>query len=51
MLTLWASSALAQAGSKPDSAGMDFSGILFANYQYQTDETAGSANRFDVERA
>lgn len=51
MLTLWASSALAQAGSKPDSAGMDFSGILFANYQYQTDETAESANRFDVERA
>lgn len=30
---------------------IDFSGIIFANYQYRGDDAAQSANRFDVERA
>lgn len=30
---------------------LDFSGILFANYQYRQESSARSANRFDVERA
>jgi len=30
---------------------VDFSGILFANYQYRTDNTQKNANKFDVERA
>jgi hypothetical protein len=29
---------------------LDFSGVLFANYQYRSDEAAGSANKFDLER-
>lgn len=37
------------AASKPD---FDFSGVLYANFQYRGDEgPAKSANRFDVERA
>jgi len=46
---------VAQGSVQPDSAraapAVDFSGILFANYQYRTGNTAGSANKFDVERA
>lgn len=34
-----------------DSARLDFSGIFFANYQYRGESAAGSANKFDVERA
>lgn len=30
---------------------IDFSGIVFAHYQYRTDAVAPDANRFDVERA
>ena len=29
---------------------IDFSGVLFGNYQYRTDAAAKDANRFDVER-
>jgi len=38
---------------KPEQTAppIDFSGIVFAHYQYRTDEGARSANRFDVERA
>ncbi len=39
-------------GAKPaPAAAIDFSGILFANYHYRTEKAAGSANKFDVERA
>lgn len=45
----------AQSTARPDSSkpapAVDFSGILFANYQYRAESTAGSANKFDVERA
>ena len=30
---------------------VDFSGIMFANYQYRGEDAAQSANKFDVERA
>lgn len=33
------------------TAGLDFSGILFANWNYRTDRAARAQNRFDVERA
>lgn len=43
---------LAARAQKPaDSARLDFSGILYANYQYRGESSANSANKFDVERA
>lgn len=36
---------------KPAAPSLDFSGILFANYQYRTEDAADHANKFDVERA
>jgi hypothetical protein len=36
---------------RADSSRIDFSGIVFANYQYRGESTAKSANKFDVERA
>jgi hypothetical protein len=39
------------ASSKPAVPAIDFSGIMFANYQYRGEDAAESANRFDVERA
>lgn len=39
------------AAPKPAPPPFDFSGIVFANYQYRTDNAARSANKFDVERA
>jgi hypothetical protein len=40
------------AQAKPASPPpIDFSGILFANYQYRTDKAQKNANKFDVERA
>src|ERR1700680_718195 len=33
------------------SIPVDFSGVLYANYQYRTDVAAQSANKFDLERA
>ena len=41
-------SAAAVAPQKPQ---LDFSGILFANYQYHAEGQLRSANKFDVERA
>ena len=41
----------AQASSGTDSARLDFSGLVFANYQYRGEDAAESANKFDVERA
>jgi len=42
----------AQASPPPSGPTLDFSGILFANYQYRTDPgPSQSANRFDLERA
>lgn len=34
-----------------DSSKLDFSGLIYANYQYRGEEAAESANKFDVERA
>ncbi len=39
------------AAAKPADTPLDFSGIVFANYQYRTDEASRHANKFDVERA
>jgi hypothetical protein len=39
------------ASSKPAPPAIDFSGIIFANYQYRGEDAAESANRFDLERA
>jgi hypothetical protein len=40
------------AAIAPQKPQLDFSGTLFANYQYHIDdERAGSANKFDLERA
>ena len=39
-------SAPAESGPK-----LDFSGVVFANYQYRTDAASRDANKFDVERA
>jgi hypothetical protein len=36
---------------KPAAPSFDFSGIIFANYQYRTEDAADDANKFDVERA
>ena len=36
---------------RADSSRLDFSGIVFANYQYRGESAAKSANKFDVERA
>jgi hypothetical protein len=33
------------------AATLDFSGILFANYQYRGESAAHAANKFDIERA
>ena len=42
----------AQTQPAPSSPALDFSGILFANYQYRVDDgPSRSANRFDLERA
>lgn len=39
-------------GAKPAPApAFDFSGVLFANYHYRTENAAASANKFDVDRA
>ncbi|MGK2963766.1 MAG: hypothetical protein ACSLFK_16720 [Gemmatimonadaceae bacterium] len=55
LLILIPTGAQAQGTVQPDSArpapSVDFSGILFANYQYRAENAAGSANKFDVERA
>ena len=32
-------------------ARLDFSGMLFANYQYRADDAGRAANKFDIERA
>ena len=37
--------------SKPAVPAIDFSGIIYANYQYRGEDAAESANRFDLERA
>ena len=37
--------------SKPSVPAIDFSGIIYANYQYRGEDAAESANRFDLERA
>ena len=39
------------AAPKPSAPAFDFSGIVFANYQYRTDAPSRDANKFDVERA
>ncbi len=39
------------ASAKPPTPSFDFSGVLFANYQYRTDAASRDANKFDVERA
>jgi hypothetical protein len=39
------------AAAKPPAPALDFSGIMFANYQYRTDESSRDANKFEVERA
>jgi hypothetical protein len=41
----------AAAQAKPASPPIDFSGVLYANYQYRTDRAQKAANKFDVERA
>lgn len=40
-----------RAGTVPAAPRIDFSGVLFANYQYRTDRgTVRGANKFDLER-
>lgn len=42
------------ASKQPPAAktsALDFSGVLFGNYQYRTDAAARAQNKFDVERA
>lgn len=39
------------SSSASDTPKIDFSGILFANFQYRTDPAAKDQNRFDLERA
>jgi hypothetical protein len=39
------------APPKPKTPQLEFSGILFANWNYRTDRGARAQNRFDVERA
>lgn len=39
------------AAKPPATPSIDFSGIVFAHYQYRGERTAASANKFDVERA
>ena len=52
LLTLVAlPSVLAAQGPAGDSARLDFSGVIFANFQYRAENEAKSANKFDVERA
>jgi hypothetical protein len=36
---------------RADSARLDFSGLIYANYQYRGEDAARSANKFDLERA
>ena len=40
----------AQSQQPPSGPTLDFSGILFANYQYRTDPVSESANKFDLDR-
>jgi hypothetical protein len=37
--------------SPPERTSLDFSGVLFANFQYRGDKGAKSQNKFDLERA
>ena len=37
--------------AKDDTPNIDFSGVLFANFQYRTDDNAKDQNKFDLERA
>lgn len=48
-----ASDTVSPPAAKPPAPvpSIDFSGIVFAHYQYRTDAAARDANRFDVERA
>jgi hypothetical protein len=41
----------AEKPAEPPKPSLDFSGVLFANYQYRVDRPTRSANRFDLERA
>lgn len=46
-----AQAASARDSTAPRAPAIDFSGIVFANYQYRGESAARSANKFDVERA
>ena len=51
LLVLTVLSPLPVFAQRADSSRLDFSGIVFANYQYRGESSAKSANKFDVERA
>ena len=58
LLLFTSGAASAQESAPPDTTGrraaapsLDFSGTIFANYQYRGERAAQSANKFDVERA
>ena len=46
-----AAHAQAASSAAPAAPALNFSGILFGNYQYRTDRLARATNRFDLERA
>src|SRR5256885_7604871 len=50
-LTLLVSASMLSAQTPVTVPPIDFSGAIFANYQYRTDIQAKDFNKFDVERA
>lgn len=50
-LVLAAPAALVAQGAAPLASRLDFSGVLFGAFQYQTAAGARNANKFDLERA
>ena len=46
-----AAHAQAASSAAPAAPTLNFSGILFGNYQYRTDKLARATNKFDLERA
>jgi hypothetical protein len=51
-LVLVTSVSAQQSAPAPESTALDFSGMIFANYQYRGDKgPSKAANKFDVERA
>src|ERR1043165_7251974 len=51
VLATAASRGTAKQAAPPAAPALNFSGVIYANYQYRTDGALENFNKFDVERA